>query len=116
MAQAVDGKLTEKEERNNKKEQFPVAMYDELHKIMQLLTQNREAARNGLAAIDRKLNWFGGNIKAEVLTGMNTLIQNHTEQEWKDQDEYRVRQNRPEIPYHLGGGPKLEKPSTRSSS
>ena len=79
-------------------------MYTRLHKITQVLTQNREEAQNGLVTVGRKLNGLEGNIKAEVLTSVNALIQNHTEQEWKDQDESRVRHNHPKMPYHLGGG------------
>ena len=77
-------------------------MYTRLHKITQVLTQNREEAQNGMVAIDRKLRGLGANIKAEVLTSANTIIQNHTAQEWKEQDESRVRHNRPKTPYHLG--------------
>ena len=61
------------------------------------------------------MNGLGENIKDEVLTSVNALIQMHTDQEWKDQDESTVRHNHPKVPYRTGGGPKLEKPSTGSS-
>ena len=60
MAQALESKITENEDRGNTHEQFLTSMYDELHRIMQVLTQNREEeAQNGLVAIDRKLNGVG---------------------------------------------------------
>ena len=42
IAQASESKLTANEERNNKKEKVPTSMYDELNKIMQVLTQSRD--------------------------------------------------------------------------
>ena len=76
-AQAAESRLTENEERNNKKEQVLTGMCDGLHKIMQVLTQNREEeAQNVTVAIDRKLNVSKDYIKAEVLTSLDTLSQN----------------------------------------
>ena len=83
MARDVESKLTENEERNDKKEPFPTSMRDELHKILQLLTQSREEAQNGMVSIGRKLNGSEDNIKAEVLTSAIALIQNYAGREWK---------------------------------
>ena len=81
MAQAVEGKLTEDEERDDKKAQVPTAIFTELNKITQVLTQNREEeAPNGLVTIDQKLN----GLKEEVLESANALIQNHSDREWKE--------------------------------
>ena len=105
-AKAVESKLTENEERNNKLKQVSAAMCTELHKITQALTQNREESHNGLVTIDRKLNV----LNDEVLTSANARIQKHSGQEWKEHGESRVRQNHPERPYHrwvgvvVGGG------------
>ena len=101
MAQAVESKLAENDERNKKQEQVPTAVFTELHKITQLVTQSREAgARNGLVAIDQKLN----GLKAEALTSANALSQKDSDQGWKDHVESRDGRSRPKIPYHLGGG------------
>ena len=77
MAQAVERKLTGNGERNNNQEQVSESTYDELRKIMQVLTPSREEAHNGLVAIGRKLNVSKYNIKTAVLTTENPLIQNH---------------------------------------
>ena len=78
-------------------------MYAELRKIMHVLTQNRGEAHNGLVKIDQKLNNLETNIKAEELTCVNALMQNRTDQEWKEQDESRDRHSHPEMSYHLWG-------------
>ena len=57
-----------------------------------------------MVAIDRKLNGSKGNINDEALTIANALIQNRTEEEWKEMGESRVRRNNPKMPYHLGRG------------
>ena len=81
-AQDVESKLTENEDRRNKQVHVPTAMFTELSEITQVLTKNREEARNGLETIDQKLN----GCKAEVLTSANTPIQTRSEQEWKDHE------------------------------
>ena len=53
-------------------------------------------------------------LKDEALTSANTLIQNHSGQEWNDH-ESRVRHGGPKMPYHLGGA-KLEPPIASSYS
>ena len=65
MAQAVDRKLNLNGERNNKPEQFPTSMYEELRKITQLLTQSRQEAQNGLVWIGRKLKDRANTLKME---------------------------------------------------
>ena len=97
MTQAVEGNLTESEGRNNKQEQVSTAMFTELNKITQVLTHNREEARNVLVTIGPKLN----GLEAEALTSLNTLIHHHSEQEWQDR-ESSVRHGHPKIPYHRG--------------
>ena len=57
-------------------------MYAELHKITQLLKQNREEAQNGLGAIGQKLNVSKDHIKAEVLTSATAPIPNHSVKAW----------------------------------
>ena len=98
MEQALGSNLTENGERNNKKEQVPTSMFTELHKITHVLTQNREEGLNGLVTSDRKSN----GLTAEVLTSVNTLIQNHSGSEWKEHGASRVRHGRTSMPYHLG--------------
>ena len=78
-------------------------MYAELHKIMQVLSQSREEAQNGRGAIGRKFDVSKDNIKAEVLTSANALIQNQSVKEWKEEDGSMFWRTHPEMPYHLGG-------------
>ena len=52
MAHAVESKITENEERNNKHGEVPTAIFTELNKITKVLTQSREEANNGLVTID----------------------------------------------------------------
>ena len=81
MAKDVESNLTDHEERNSKQEQVSTSMCAELHQIMQVLTINREEAKNGLVAIGRKLNVSKDNIKDEALTSSNPPNQQHSEKE-----------------------------------
>ena len=98
MAQTVEYKLTENEERNNKIEQVPTSMYTDVQKITHELGQNLDATKQtnkGLVATGRKLRGLGENIRNEVWTSVNTLIQTYTEQEPKTQKESMVRPSHP---------------------
>ena len=97
--------------KENKQDQVATATFTELNKITQVLTQRREESHNGLVTIDQKLN----GLEADVLTRANTLIQNHSGEEWKEYGKSRVRHSRPKIPYQLEET-KLEEPSDSSYS
>ena len=114
MAQSVDYKLTEKEEINGKKEQVPNSMYTDVLKLIQAPWKNREDTQHGLAAMGRKLNGLEENIRVGVLTSVDTLIQNHTDQERKTRHGSTVGHSEPKMP-HLGET-KLEYPSDNSNS
>ena len=77
IAQGVGSKITENAESNNKQEPVSTAVFTELRKITQVLTQSREEEQNVLVTIDQKFN----GLEAEVLTCANALIQNHSDKE-----------------------------------
>ena len=109
MAQTVENKLTENEERNDKHEQVLDTLYTDMQEIIQELLLNREATtktNKELVPMGQKLKGLQENATNEVAKSVNALIQNYTDQMAKK--EPIVRANLPKMPYL--GGTKVEYP------
>ena len=102
LAQAVEIKLTEKGERNEKKEQVLETLYNGTHEIMRELGQNREEtlkSQKELVPMGRKLKALAGNVIVEVVKSANSLVQNYTESEIRN--DSMDKEKLPKMPYFL---------------
>ena len=97
--QVVEYKLTGNEERNNNQEKVPTSMYADVQKIIQEIGQNRAETQRRLVVMCQKLTGLEENIRNEISTIANTLIQNRKEQEPKTKKESRVSESPQEIPF-----------------